>query len=375
MRENDLYRHLFEVIEKYKVENTTYYYEPLPINIPKPTNNAKDISDDTALKVIEFFKVNVIPFATKLKKIANELTTGYDFNLDTIYNEIETISETISSTGDNITSTLPKNTKHNIKDIFRLVVWPWVQNSYFVRSGLLKPSGFPGDYMIAEAMYDGNAKSFGLGYIYDTIFLNTQLCRGLRNRKDMMKQIICNYLNNNQFGNIDILNVGCGSSRELREIDMPSSGGRITIGLMDFDQNAIDYSTKHIDSKQLQIKLIPFNIDVREIARQKNTDAFPVEKYDFIYSIGLFDYLSDKIIINLLNKLLTALKNSGLLIVSHKDYKLYDPAIADWFCDWKYFHRTQADFENLISNLDAHPRAVSFSREKDGYIFFAKITK
>jgi chemotaxis methyl-accepting protein methylase len=190
-----------------------------------------------------------------------------------------------------------------------------------------------------------------------------------------MKQIIKNYLNINKGKRLNILNVGCGGSRELREIPIHNKGEGLTIYLMDFDTDATSFSIRYIRDNAAKADLVPLNVDVRDLGNKKKSDNLKINKYDFVYSIGLLDYLSDKIIINLLNKLLTAMKDDGLLVVAHKDFKQFDPAISDWFCDWKYFSRTQSDFEELINKLDTKPKSVTFSREKDGYIYFASIQK
>ncbi len=347
-----------------------------PIPSKAKGSSSKRISSDVCDQVLSFFKKDLWSFAKSLEKFSNELTKTLDFDVHEIYTKIASSSEEIAQEADKVVEKLPKNTEKMIKEMFRYVLWPWIKNSYFVNRGLLKPHGFPGDYIIVEAMYDGNAKSLGLGYIYDTIFLNTQLCQGLRNRKDQMKQILSNYLNQKKRKkNIKIFNVGCGGSRELREISVPGGGEGIKIYLMDFDPKALAFSKTHLQSKLPNAEIVSLNIDVREIVVKKGVSKLNIDQCDLIYSIGLFDYLPDRVILKLLGNLTDLLSEEGLLIFAHKDHLIYNPRIADWFCDWKYYDRSQKDFENIFKNLGIDPANISFSREKDGYIFFVKIRK
>ena len=375
MKESILYQKIFDIIDNSKIA-ADINNPNLKLKRPHFSANAqKELPENLCGQILKYFSSEVIPFAVMLKEYSEALSNTLNFDLNIIYSKVESGSEELSKNGNILMLDLPKTVVQNIKDIFRHVMWPWIKDSYFVSTGLLKPKGFPGDYIIVESMYDGNAKTMEMGYVYDTIFLNSQLCQGLRNRKDQMKQIIKNYLNNNKGKRLNILNVGCGGSRELRELPIQNMGEGLTIYLMDFDTDATSFSIRHIRPNAAKADLIPLNVDVRDLGDKNKSDKFQINKCDLVYSIGLFDYLSDKIIISLLNKLLSIMKDNALLVVAHKDFKHYDPAVSDWFCDWKYFPRTQPDFEGLINKLDIKPRSVSFAREKDGYIYFAEILK
>src|SRR3989338_8912814 len=174
----------------------------------KPSGHpSREISQDICDEVLRFFKNDVLSFLKSLENHSNELTNSLNFDLHEIYNNTIRESKEIIETGDLIVEKLPKNTAKLIKEIFRYVLWPLISESYFVRRGLMKPHGYPGDYVIIEDMYDGNAKSAGMGYIYDTIFLQTQLCQGLRNRKDHIKNILSNYLNQKKGNDLVLFNI------------------------------------------------------------------------------------------------------------------------------------------------------------------------
>lgn len=359
-----------DILEKAK--NAKADYSPLSAPLGNPTEK---ISEGVALEVSDYFANELLPFTKILENASNKLSKTLNFDMHELFKQVALGSEAVVNSGEVILKKLPKATNGKVKELFRYILWPWIKNSYFVNRGLLKPHGFPGDYVIVEAMYDGNPQSLGLGYIYDLIFLQTQLCRGLRNRKDQMKQIISNYLSQNIGKSLSILNVGCGGSRELREISLPNEGKGLDVYLMDFDSRATDYSLAGLSPQAPKAVLSPLNIDVREVISKNGIAQIKPDSIDLIYSIGLFDYLPDRVLTQLLQKLLNALKQDGVLIFAHKDYTVYDPKIADWFCDWKYYPRTQADIEQILKTINIDPQKVAFSRERDGYIFFAEVFK
>jgi len=350
-----------------------YDLKDLP-DIKLSKKSPKKISADIYSKLMGFFGKDVVSFTELLENSSHQLETTLNFDLHFIFNKVFSGSANVVDSGELILEGFPKRLADKMKEVFRYILWPWIRESYFVKRGFLKPHGFPGDFVIVENMYEGNTKSLGLGYVYDVIFLNTQLCQGLRNRKDYMKQVIVNFLGQKQSEEVVLFNVGCGGSRELREISIPNEGEGLAVYLMDFDKKAIKFSMEQLVPKIPKAELIPLNIDARELYSQPKGKN-KIKPCDLIYSIGLFDYLPDRVLIKLLQSLVSFLKENGLLIFAHKDYTFYNPRIADWFCDWKYYPRTQQDFKGILEKIKVKNDQVSFSREKDGYIFFVEIKK
>lgn len=370
---NELLSQLNSLSQEFIKNNAGLYTNnSLKINNIKGMNN-KTIDKDDLSKLISFFSKDIIPFLNSLILYSHQLDTTLDFDSHNIYSSVKYSSEQLSLKGDQLISVIPKYLHTFIKESFRRLLWPLIRQSYFVERGLSKPRGYPGDYVIVEEMYNGNPKSLGLGYIYDLIFLDTQLCRGLRNRKDQMKQIINNYLISIKHNNLNILNIACGGSRELRELmDMKLGlfNNTSSISLLDNDKNAIDFSIKKLSVFNKTVKYIPININVLDLLKGNPSDLL---KYDLIYSIGLFDYLPDLILSKLIKVIINLLSRDGVFIFAHKDYTLYDPCIADWFCDWKYYHRSEKDLKDILQGCGVNNSDIRISREKDGYIFFMLI--
>lgn len=373
--EFQLYSQLIYILK----ENTNDFsakYETIDALIIKPRMNSdKEMTEEVSNQIVNYFKSEVVSFANLLEESSFKLENTLNFDLHKIFIQIMQNSVRIVELGEQKIGTLPKTTVAMVKGMFRYYIWPWISKSYFVGRGLLKPHGFPGDFVIVESMYDGNTKSMGIGYIYDVIFLNTQLCQGLRNRKDHMKQILANYLKLQKNKDISLINIGCGGSRELRELDFPNQGNGLTISIMDFDKKALEFSQTKLNERQLQANFIPLNVDVGSLITDKGIKKAGLQPSELIYSIGLFDYLPDRVLSLIVKNLYALLKENGFLIFAHKDHTVYNPIIADWFCDWKYYPRTEHNFDDIFAKININKKNISLSKEKDGYIYFFEIKK
>lgn len=373
LTEHNLVNDIFNIALAYFNQHINEYdrFQSIKENLSK--KDSINLSESEYNNILMFFKDFVMPFAQRLSFYDKQMNS-IDFDMHSIYQDVNNTSYALSEKGEKLIETLPKILQNNIKQIFRFFLLPWICKSYFVNRGFFKPLGYPGDYIIVEDMYNGNTKSFGLGYIYDLIFLETQLCRGLRNRKDYMKHIILNFITNEANNHTKILNVACGSSRELREIAPELSGNNASLSLLDADESALGYSSDCLKSILPKANIITLNVNVLNLVKENNNEA-NLDKYDLIYSIGLFDYLPDIVLTKVLITLLKHLSNNGIFVFAHKDHTIFNPYLADWFCDWKYYARSEKDMNNILSKCGIKTKTAQMPREKDGYIYFALINE
>ena len=69
------------------------------------------------------------------------------------------------------------------KEGFRSLVGHWVYKSKIVKMSLKESSGYSGNYMAMETIYNNQTISDGLGLYYDKYFLNNPYAIAVRNRK------------------------------------------------------------------------------------------------------------------------------------------------------------------------------------------------
>jgi len=117
----------------------------------------------------------------------------------------------------------------------------------------------------------------------------------------------------------------------------------------------------------------PHNVIEYAIHPEKYYDI--IGKKDLIYSIGLADYLPDRILKKLVLFCFNSLKPAGKLIIAHKDSKAYKPLAPDWWCDWNFYHRSKDEVLALVNNCGITNFTINVKNEPSNVVFFLTIEK
>jgi SAM-dependent methyltransferase len=185
------------------------------------------------------------------------------------------------------------------------------------------------------------------------------------------------YINKTALTKINILNIACGSSREVRELvpDLKTKSS-IVLSCLDWDRQALKFSQDallQIAPKNMQLKFI--KEDILNIFKNESV-AQSLGRQDIIYSVGLFDYLPNRVFKKLLYALYPLLQKEGRLILTHKNREKTFPIIPpDWFCGWRFIPRNREEVTKLL--YDSGISGFSLSTESDdfGYIYYFTLTK
>lgn len=256
--------------------------------------------------------------------------------------------------------------------IFRDEIEPWFSQSWYMHRAFTKPRGYPGDFEILEGIYDQAIyASSGIGRLLDYYFLDTDLARAVMGRKNYCISVLEKHLST--YTEPTILDIACGPCRELREINKGLIGKPFHFHGIDNDQDALAHAAKK--SVEAGIPEENLNFTKQNVLRLINPDnnIRLYGKYDLIYSVGLYDYLPDDILIRILNGTLAMLKEKGEYLVAFKDCNRYDKTEYQWHVDWHFYQRTEEDCTRLLQNTNA--RVVNSGRDESGIIqFFTLMT-
>lgn len=330
------------------------------------------------MRVSDFFMKDCKQFMNDCASLSEDMKNK-KVSLENACQRFDTITDNIFKKGDEIDLLLDnKIIIKKIKQIFRNSCGLWLHEGKITRRGYEKPRGYPGDYMTIEAVYDKKNVSDNVGYCSDNFFLNNKYPSAVRNRKDKMKSLLVDYIRRNTSPSIDILNVGCGSCREIAE--MLTSGinsvGKVNFNLVDQDEESLVFSKKALElthSKFSIFNFYPHNI--LEYIRNEQEYLNILGKQDLVYSIGVTDYLPDRMLKKLISFCLKLLKPRGTLILAHKDKLAYKPVPSDWCCDWTFYPRDEKEFLNILDSCDISGYNLKIEREKSGIIMFFILTK
>ncbi len=216
-----------------------------------------------------------------------------------------------------------------------------------------KPYGYHGDFMIIEDIYKNAPDTTGIERCMDNYFLKTAASVATRNRKEDFKELLKAFSRKraNEKG-LRILDLASGPCTDIIEFFETGSGLNLSIDCLDHDIHAIEYSRSKIQNKNFASRIRFLQRNAVKLALTKNIGLYLSEKYDLIFSTGLFDYLDEKISTLLVRNLKTLLKPNGSLIISNYRDKWSNPSrhFMEWGGDWELVYRTESDFLRVFTD-------------------------
>ena len=223
------------------------------------------------------------------------------------------------------------------------------QQSYFFRRARQWPRGYPGDYQTLEQNYKGvPIESGGIGMYLDNYFLTRTLAEGVRERKEFLSELILKELESRSGGQ-RILNIGCGSSREIFDIGRRVNKFDSRMTFLDYDEEAVNYSELLLHNGGIDLSEFGFEkYNVFKLTSVERTES-KFGKQDIIYSAGLFDYIKTAGLIKVIHSLYSLLDEDGVIIAPFKDRKSYGTFDYHWLVDWAHFYqRTIEDVTEIL---------------------------
>ncbi len=252
-----------------------------------------------------------------------------------------------------------------------------ISKSYFMNRARTWPQGYQGDYKMLEGMYRNTPLSEGIGYYLDLAFLRAQLTVAVRKRIEKLKNILRDELLTRN--SPDVLNIACGSCREVFELASEIETSSAKFICIDFDNDALSFAVNRLSYTNIspissnQVILRKYNA-LRMFDHELNMIEFGNQ--DIIYSVGFFDYLESNFLSKVLNALYLLLKSKGILIVAFKDADRYIGPDYHWIVDWDGFiQRSESDFRDILFKAQIPDSSIIETRDDTGMIIFYLIRK
>lgn len=245
----------------------------------------------------------------------------------------------------------------------------FLHGDYVVWS-LNKPYGYAGDFKIIDDIYRNDPQTLGFGRLFDNYFQAATISVAVRNRKEDFKKIILSAVKTRNSPEIKIMDLASGPCRELQELlkgELKDCPG-VTFDCYDQDENAWNYAKNLLREDASRVNFVKENV-VR-IALRKNIEEQIPQKYDLIYSTGLFDYLDKRIAIRLVENLRKMLKPDGVLAISDVREKYKNPSVhfMEWVGDWNLVYRPDEEFRRIFIDAGFSEKALSFGADQQGVL-------
>lgn len=256
---------------------------------------------------------------------------------------------------------------YKLKRIF--VEWfrrDFVRGEYLIWS-LKKPYGYAGDFKIMDDIYQNSPKSIGFERLYDNYFQMSTICNAVRNRKEDFKRLITNLVDKRHNLPTKIMDLASGPCRDVFEIISNHSLVKkdVIFHCYDSDIRAIEYARRLLG---FDSRVHFFHENAVRLALKRNIEAVVKDRYDLIYSVGLFDYLDTRVSIRLIKNLRQLLNEGGILAISDVRDKFSNPSLyfMEWVADWNLIYRDDDNFRSLFLGAGFSKEELTYDYEQQG---------
>ncbi len=251
---------------------------------------------------------------------------------------------------------------------FRRQVWQFIRESPFLTRINVKPRGYAGDSVMMRMIYDNRyegASSFGK--LLHAHPINCPAAQAVRNRRTLVARRLSEIVGNRSpvsGKRLQVLSVACGPARELRDIlRTPEDCDRYRFALLDQDPAALTEAARQLHKQErslgARVRADFFRTSVRRMLAARDLDD-RLGRFDFIYSMGLFDYLLAPVARGVLAKLYKLLRPGGELVVGNYHVDNPSRSYMEYWGDWSIRYRTEERFIDLIRGFSPADTEVTF---------------
>ena len=235
-----------------------------------------------------------------------------------------------------------------------------------------KPRGYAGDAVMIDYIYTRdcrNSEADAVTRLGEQLFAfirDTPACAAVRARRDIVAGALdemCERVHRPR-----ILSVACGHLREagLSRAVRANRAGEIVA----------------LDADALSLQVIAtseYGVNVKTVCNSiKGLFRGPVadEKFDFVYSTGLYDYLDERMATRLTHRMFDMLNPGGRLLVANFLPDIWCAGYMETFMDWKLVYRDAAQMNALASTIPAGQiKASRTFLERNNNIIFLELNK
>lgn len=266
-----------------------------------------------------------------------------------------------------IVSRLPEGQVQHHGYYFRRQLWSSILSAPIMARTNLKPRGYIGDSEMMRMIYFNDYRGDStFGSILHRHAVGQPAAQAVRNRRVELANLVRDFVERRTKSagrdQVSILSVACGPAMELNEIlRTPEDCARIHYSLLDQDKSALQEAATGVEHIE---KRLGTSVSVRYL--QESVRTLLVNRaleehwgnFDFIYSMGLFDYLTRPVAAAVLRKLYALLLPGGEMIIGN--FSKTNPTLPymSFWMDWAIIHRSDEEMMELAEGLPGAKAAI-----------------
>jgi SAM-dependent methyltransferase len=262
---------------------------------------------------------------------------------------------------------------------FRAVLHPLFLQAPLLARAFAKPRGYAGDYEMMNMIYrDLPEGDTALGRALHTWINSRRPCRAVRSRLGWLLERMGEHMQLVGDECYRTLSVACGPAQELQElVRQPSSPRSIDALCVDQDTEALRYAEaavrRHAGGGALDATFLPLSIRDLLMTRVAHRRSVIGTRH-FVYSLGLYDYLPDRVAVALTRALYDLLAPGGRLIVGNFAPCAATEFVMEAVTDWPILYRSAEEVLSLARALP-HDARREYATEPTGLNGFLIVTK
>lgn len=229
----------------------------------------------------------------------------------------------------------------------------------------LKAHGYAGDFQMIDDIYTGACSDEPGLRAWDLFYQRLPSVQAVRNRKTFFKRLLQQRVRSRGGERVDVLNVASGPCRDVAEFLDEHPGAPVHFVCIDMDERAIAHA---------QALCAPWPEQVQFVRRNALRLRLS-QRFDLVWSAGLFDYFDDDGFVVLAQRLLDhAHPGGGSLVVGN--FSDDNPTLAyQAWTDWHLHHRSRERLLCLGEQCRPAPARVSVDAEPLGINLFLRLDR
>jgi SAM-dependent methyltransferase len=253
-----------------------------------------------------------------------------------------------------------------------------VLHSFFLQAPLLargfrKPRGYAGDYEMMNMAYrDAAEGDTPLGCILHAWINGLRPSCAVRSRRTWLLDRLHEHASERATARYRVASIACGPAQELQDLAHGSPlAPFVDATCLDQDDEALAFARARLDeacakaASAMRVTTLPLGVKDLLTRSRSRAEAPPLAEQDFIYSMGLYDYLPERVASALTRALYDRLAPGGRLVVGNFVPCADTRFVMESVMDWHLIYRTPEALLALGRALPASAKAA-FADEPTG---------